>query len=121
MLIFRIVNYELSFNKNFTNYDRLYRVVATQITPTEGEKEAYCVAIPAMKQMRTDVPQFESSSRIYEMWSNITVPNPAGGAPLKKFGIENSDIAFAVDPEFLTLFDFELLGGDRKTISNAQK
>lgn len=117
LLIFRMVNYELSFNKNFTNYDNLYRVVHRTITPTEGEKLGFCMPLPAMESMRTDVSQFVASARFYEMFSNLTVPNPTGGAPLKKFAIENG-LGYAVDPEFFTLFDFKLLAGDKETVLN---
>ena len=116
LLIFRIVHYELSFNKNFSNYDRTCRVVRTTNTPTRGLVYNTCTPLPAMEVLRSEISQFEKSARVYELWANITVPNPNGGAPLKKFGPDNRQVAFAADPTFLDIFDFELLGGDKETV-----
>lgn len=115
LLIFRLVNYELSFNKNFANYDSLVRVVSTHPQATEGSGESYCMPLPAMEIIQSDVAQFEASARIHEVWSNLTVPNPVGGAPLKKFNIEQGKTALFVDPDFLEVFNFELLAGDPTT------
>ncbi len=115
LLIFRIVNYELSFNKDFANYDKIVRVVSNDPQAEEGDGESYCIALPAMKIMQSDVSQFAASARIHESWSNITVPNPLGGAPLKKFNVAEGETAMFVDAEFLQVFDFELLAGERET------
>lgn len=116
LLIFRMVSYELSFNQNFENYDRIARVVSFSPYIANDDAHSYCVSLPAMKQMQTDVPQFEHGARIYEAWSNITVPDPNGGAPLKKFNVERRNIAMFVDSNFLQIFDFELLAGDKMTV-----
>ena len=115
LLIFRMVHYELSFNKGFSNYDRTYRVVRTNNTPTRGMMYNTCTPLPAMEVIQTEISQLETTARVYEMWANITIPNPNGGAPEKKFGLADQQIAFAADPTFLDIFDFELLIGDRKT------
>ena len=116
LLLFRMVHYELSFNKNFTNYDRIYRVVKTENTPTRGTIYNVCVPLPAMEVLQTEISQFEKSARIYELWANIiTIPSLSGGAPEKKFGLDIQQVAFAADPSFLEIFDFKLLAGDRAT------
>jgi len=116
LLIFRMVNYELSFNQNFENYDRIARVVSFEPYETGEDAHDYCVPLPAMELMKTDIPQFEKSARIFETWSSLTVPNPNGGAPLKKFAIADEGTGMFVDPDFLSIFDFELLSGERATV-----
>ncbi len=120
LLIFRIVNYELSFNKSFKNYERIVRVVTIERNPDEGESRTVCVPIPAMEVIRNTVPQFEQMSRIREVWPNIIVPNPAGGPPLKKFApsTANSEVSFFVESSFFQIFDFQWLAGDPATALN---
>ena len=104
LLIFRMVTYELSFNKNFENYDRIVRVVSITQSPEEGQIHSVCTPIPAMDEIKNTVSQFAYKSRIHETWSSITVPNPSGGAPLKKFATQDEEVAFFVDEEFPQVF-----------------
>ncbi|HEB62003.1 MAG TPA: hypothetical protein ENI82_02520, partial [Bacteroidetes bacterium] len=115
LLIFRMVNYELSFNKNFKNYDRIVRVTSTTISKEEGKKYGVCVPIPAIKVVKNTVSQFEAVSPIREMWADITIPNPNGGAPLKKFGMKPNTTAFFTETSFFKIFDFKWLLGDPAT------
>ncbi len=114
LLIFRMLNYELGFNKQFKNYDRIGRVVIESQTG-EGEiSHTTCTPIPAMDVIENTVTPFEAMSRVKEMWANVNVPNPDGGAPLKKFRMEPTEIAFFAEPEFFQVFDFQWLAGDSK-------
>ena len=114
LLIFRMVNYELSFNKDFENYDRIYRVVAKQNKNIDDGKSV-CTPIPAMDAMESTVSQFDAFSRIKELWATITIPNPTGGAPLKKFALEGQQTALFTSSEFFKVFNFQWLGGDPST------
>jgi predicted permease len=121
LLIYRIVRYELSFNQNFQRYERIVRVVTTERTREGREETSVCIPIPAMDAMRNTVPQFEQMCRIREAWPNIIVPDPAGGAPLKKFspqGDENPELSFFADPSFFKIFDLTWLAGDPSTALN---
>lgn len=119
LLIFRMVNYELSFNKNFENYDKIVRVVAMVNTPENGLEYTVCSPIPAMEEMKETVSQFVHKSRIRETWASITVPNPDGGPPLKKFSTVDEEVAFFADPEFPLIFDLNWLAGDKtKALQN---
>ncbi len=112
LLIFRLVNYEYSFNKNFSNYDRIVRVVAER-DRADGEKElGVCTPIPAMDVMEDKVSQFEQMSRVRELWASITIPNPDGGAPLKKLGMTPPETAFFVESDFFKVFDLDWLAGE---------
>ncbi len=118
LLIYRMVNYELSFNKDFQNYDRIGRVVSVVNNPAEGESHNVCTPIPAMDVMENTVGQFEQMSRVRELWSTITIPNPSGGSPLKKFGMARQETAFFVEGSFLQIFDFQWLAGNPNAALN---
>lgn len=116
LLIFRMVNFELSFNKNFENYDRIHRVVVERVKVEEGRNRySLCAPPPATDVMENTVSQFEAMSRVREMWSNITIPNPNGGPPLKKFMPDNGESPLFVETEFFQIFNFEWLAGDKST------
>lgn len=120
LLIFRIVWFEMGFNKNFKNYTRIVRVVTNERTQDGATGINSCIPIPAMEVMRNTVPQFEHLVRLREAWPNIIVPNPAGGVPLKKFAPVGDDyeISFFAEPAFFQIFDLEWLAGDPGTALN---
>ena len=104
LLIFRMVNYELSFNKNFSEYDRIVRVVAEQTDADGGVSPSTCMPIPAMDAVEETVSQFEAMTRVHEVWATLSLPDPNGGAPLKKFNMEDGETAFFTEPEFFEIF-----------------
>ncbi|MDX1941654.1 MAG: FtsX-like permease family protein [Saprospiraceae bacterium] len=114
LLIFRMVTYELSFNKNFKNYDRIGRVVSIQKTAEEGDNYNVCTPIPAMNVMESTVSQFEAMSRVHELWATLTIPNPDGGPPLKKFRMDPGETSFFAESAFLKVFDFQWIAGGSK-------
>jgi putative ABC transport system permease protein len=116
MHIYRIVEFELSFNKNFKNYDRIVRVVGLGKDDEGNEEPSVCIPSPAGEALVNSIAQFEHKSRIKEVWVTLTVPNPAGGAPLKKFTTSDDvETAFFVEPDFFQIFDFQWLAGDPTT------
>ncbi|MBL7796134.1 MAG: ABC transporter permease [Saprospiraceae bacterium] len=116
LLIFRMVRYELSFNKNFSNYDRIVRVVSEVKTPEAGVEHTVCTPIPAMAAIRQSVAPFEAMSSIREFWGMLALPDPDGGnAPLKKFNNSHDEIAFFAEPEFDRIFGLEWLAGNSAT------
>jgi len=115
LLIYRMVSYETSFNKGFADYDRICRVVTIVNNPVEGESYNVCIPEPAMDAIESAVGQFEHMSRVREVWSTLTIPNPQGGPPLKKFGMEHNATAFFAEPGFLQMFDFQWLAGNMAT------
>lgn len=114
LLIFQIVQFESGFNKNFEQYDRIGRVVSSTINE-DGEGHTVCIPIPAMDVVEQNIPELEKVARVKEVWSNLTVPNPKGGAPLKKFGLEENTTAFFTQSAFFDIFDFPWIEGDPKS------
>ncbi len=115
LLIFRMISYEMSFNKNFAHYDSIVRVVSIEKSPEEGDQHTTCTPLPAMEVMRNEVSQFEYMAKVHELWATLTIPDPSGGAPLKKLGMDPTETAFFTEPDFLKIFNFEWLSGDPET------
>lgn len=115
LLIYRIVSYELSFNTQFANADRIMRVVSVVQTAEEGEFHSICTPIPAMDAMESTVTPFEAMSRIKELWCTITIPGSTGSAPVRKFNFAEGELAFFAEPDFFDIFSLQWLAGDSKT------
>jgi predicted permease len=115
LLIYRMVSYESSFNKNFAEYDRIVRVVSENKERDGGKDMNVGLPIPAMDELQTTVPQFETSSKIHETWANLTIPDPTGAAPLKKFQVESQTTSLFVEKAFFELFDLAWMNGNAPT------
>ncbi len=114
MLIFRIVHYESGFNKNFKNYEHIGRIVSLDKNQ-EGESHNVCVPTSAMDVIEDKIAEFDKIARIREVWSTLTVPNPEGGAPLKKYGLAENTTAFFTEPSFFEIFDLQWIEGNPTT------
>lgn len=112
LLIYHMVTYELSFNKYFENYERIVRIVQIDNGSIDGPHHNVCVPAPAMDQIEEEISQFESLSRIKEVWANLTVPIEGSTVPLKKFTTSRYETGFFVEPSFFEIFDFNFIAGD---------
>ncbi|MGB2848544.1 MAG: ABC transporter permease, partial [Saprospiraceae bacterium] len=75
ILIYRIITYELSYNKHFKNYDRIVRVIVdgkNKITGNHYQNQG--MTLPAMDVIKRSVPQFKTTTKIKEFWPTIAVP-----------------------------------------------
>ncbi|WP_205510934.1 ABC transporter permease [Longitalea arenae] len=107
LLLFIVVQYEMSYDTFQPNYDRIYRVVTQDkfdkdITTNSG------IPVPALKALRVELPniQFGALRSIYG--SQITVPSANNGAG-NKF-IEESGI-FYLEPQLFEVFTYHWLAG----------
>lgn len=111
LLIFLVVQFELSFDNFHAKRNKIYRVLSESQT-AEGVFHSSGVSFPVGPQLRIDYPEIEKVAGIFGVNNEqITVEQP-GIAP-KKF-IEQRGIFFA-EPEFFEVFDFPLLAGNIKT------
>jgi putative ABC transport system permease protein len=106
LLLFIVVQYEMSYDKFQPNFDRIYRVV----TQEKYEKELTYnagIPIPALEALRAEMPQIKFGA-IHGMYGNqITVPVENG--PGNKF-IEEKGIYF-FEPQLFSIFHYSWLAG----------
>lgn len=115
LLIFQIVNYEAGYNKNFKNYARIVRMVGERSNSEGGQFFLSGNATSAMISAQSIVPQFEASSRVRLYRPTVIVPDPSGGAPLKKLNMSQQELAVFAEPDFFKIFDFKPLVGEQFT------
>ncbi len=111
LLIFLVVQFELSFDNFHSKKGKIYRVLSAFDTP-EGMSYSSGVPFPVGPALRLDYPQIEKVAGIYGVNNDQITVDPDAVQP-KKF-MEERGIFFA-EPEFFQMFDFPLLSGDMKT------
>jgi len=115
LLIFVVVQFELSFNTFQPNFKNIYHVVTEQ--KREGDM-AYNpgVPVPATEALRLDFPQIKVASLNSSYDSQITVPegNSVDGIGDKKFA-EKIGVVF-VEPQYFDIFNANWLAGSKDAL-----
>jgi predicted permease len=115
LLIFVIIQYELSFDTFHSNYKNIYHIVTqekheAEITYNPG------IAVPATEALRLDFPQAKVASVNSSYGSQITVPEGAGHNGDKKF-TENLGVLF-IEPQFFDIFSSKWLTGNASVLAD---
>ncbi|GAB4246980.1 MAG: ABC transporter permease [Ekhidna sp.] len=113
LVIYKILDHELSYNKHFDNYSQLYRVINEDNT-TAGKKVYRAQTHPLAEAIRQDFPGIKATMTFYDRDGLIGIPN--GQDQMQRFH-ENDGIVF-VEPQFFELFSHRFIIGDEKTALN---
>jgi putative ABC transport system permease protein len=112
ILIGLFVRHETSYDRQFTNGDRIYRI-SRDFLPTDRTKETYLAtaAAPIAPLLEEDFPGIEQIARLC-----------CFGGTLRREGGEmfSQDDLAAADPALFDIFDFEWLRGDPRTALEAR-
>ncbi|MEO5985098.1 MAG: ABC transporter permease, partial [Ferruginibacter sp.] len=113
LLVFLVVNYELSYDKFQANYKRIYRVV-TQDKFSDGITYNPGIPVPALDALRLKMPNvlFAGIHAIYG--SQVTVNTSNNLSENKKF-IEERGLFFC-EPAFFNVFNFTWLQGNARVL-----
>src|SRR5205814_8346451 len=112
LLIFLVIQFEISFDNFHQNKSRIYRVVTVFKKP-EGTNYTRGSSFPVAKGLRIDYPQLENVARINgAQGDQVTVMNDKNSTTEKK--IKENGLFFA-EPEFFQIFNFPFLAGNPKT------
>jgi hypothetical protein len=114
LIIFTIVNYELSYDAFQPNYKNIYRIV-TQDKYSDGFTYNPGVPGAALEALRSKMPDvsFAAINSNYE--SQITVNTSASNSLNKKF-IEETGIFFC-EPAFFHVFNYTWLEGNETVLN----
>lgn len=112
LLLFLIVQFELSFDTFHTKKDRIYQVVSE--FNYGGVSYGNGAPMPVPLALRTDYPQLEKVAGIASTGSQINIYNAKTQTVQKKFKDEGG--MFYAEPQFFEMFDFPMLSGNPKTM-----
>ncbi|SFH01660.1 ABC transporter permease [Pedobacter insulae] len=107
ILIFIFVRYHLSFDKDYKNEDRIYRVVSSWKYPDGNDSKSQGVPLPLPAAMRTDFSQFEKVAAIQQGVGIVKVKALPGKAEIKV-----SSYVYYAEPSFFEIFDHQWLAGN---------
>ncbi len=111
LLIALYVFDELTYDGFHKNASRIYRVVETKVSPEGKETKVAAVAYKISGQSPLDIPEVKMAARFSTFGrANVSAPGSTN-VFYESFNIAN--------PDFLNVFDFKLLEGDRKTALKA--
>jgi putative ABC transport system permease protein len=116
LLIFVILQFELSYNTFNANFKNIYHLV-TQQNHEEGTFFTPGVTVPALDALRIDFPQVKFAALNSSYGSQITVmgADPNDAANSKKF-VEPVGVVF-IEPQYFEVFKTTWLSGDKKALS----
>ena len=94
------------FDRWHENFDEIYRVTSYR-QMQDRDQEYGLVPVPIGLNLREDIPAVSKSARLMRSYSPV------------KVGIENFNRQISyVDPEFMDIFTFTLISGNRESIEN---
>lgn len=116
ILIFVIIQYELSFDTFQPNYKNIYHVV-TQAKSDGGLAYSPGIEVPATEALRLDFAHTKVTAINSSYGSQVTIPDDGtlNGAGDKKF-TENVGIMF-IEPQFFDIFKATWLAGDKQSLA----
>jgi predicted permease len=120
LLIFVVVQYELSYDKFQKNYSRTYRIVTYTKNSDGSEQHNPGIPTPAVDALKTDFPQFEKIAAINSTYgSQVTVlgDNPNSDVAASKKFIEDNNIIFT-QPEYFDIFNAKWLTGNAQVLND---
>lgn len=107
LVIYSIINYELSYDKHHSQYSNIYRLISEYDDPAAGHGFFEGQVHPLGEALRNDFPGLDAVMTFYAAEGQITV-GEGGNAQRYK---ETSGIAY-VEPNFFSIFDFKFIAGD---------
>ncbi|MGH7237505.1 MAG: ABC transporter permease, partial [Candidatus Saccharimonadales bacterium] len=115
LLIFVIVQFELSFDTFQPNYKNIYHIVTEQ-KHDDGISYTPGTTAPATEALRLDFPKAQVASVNLNYGCQITVGDNA--ATNKKI-TENTGVAF-IEPQFFDVFSWKWLAGSASVLANPE-
>lgn len=116
LLIFVIVQYELSFNTDQPNYKNIYHVVTEQ-KRSDGSGFTVGNQAPSIDAYRLDFPRAKFTAVHMSYGSQITVAGKTGNAADDKKFIEDVGVVF-LEPQFFDVFDRKWLSGNPAVLND---
>lgn len=108
ILIFIFIRYQLSYDDDFSNKDRIYRVVSNWKYKS-GTDASQGVPIPLAAAIRNDIPQLEKVAAIQRASGVLAALDQTGQLKFKDY-----EAAYFAQPEFFEIINFNWLSGDPK-------
>ncbi|MGB5008642.1 MAG: ABC transporter permease [Ferruginibacter sp.] len=115
LIIFLVIQFELSFDNFHAKKDRIYRVITEQQNE-DGARPTSGVPFPLPGALHNDFPSMLSTAIYSNRDDQLIVPDETNAHSFKKFK-EDRGVFFA-EPSFFKIFDFPLLAGEYESLKD---
>jgi putative ABC transport system permease protein len=112
LLIFLVIQFEMSFDNFHPNRDRIYRIGSDFRLP-DGIHYSDGACFVAARQLRIDYPQLQNVSTIYHSPGDQLTAMDANNLPTQRKFDEQG--LFFIEPHFFEMFNFPFVAGDPET------
>ena len=111
LMILMYLHFELTYDRNHSNADRIYRVTTNAIKTHEKTIDVDWSSTPALlgPTIKQDYPGIEAYTRLYQFWISENVKFRYGENVLEEEGV------YAADPTVFDVFSFDFISGNPKT------
>jgi putative ABC transport system permease protein len=109
ILIFIFVRYQTSFDKEYTNGDRIYRVVSSFKYPDGNVFDSQGVPRPLAPAAKNDFSQLEKVAAVQKTGGIVKIKAQEGRPEIK-----TAEDVYFIEPEFFEIFNYEWLSGSGK-------
>ena len=106
ILIFIFIRYQLSYDQQFDNKNRIYRVVSIW-NYADGEEFSKGVPQPLIPAIRNDFGMLEEVAALQSGGGVVKIMDASG-----KIRLKTSERTFFVEPQFFKIFNYQWLQGD---------
>ena len=113
LLIALYVFDELTYDRFHKNASNTYRVVETRISPEGKEAKIAAVGYKIAEQAPVDIPEVKMTAH-FTAFGRTNISDPVSTNTIHELFI-------TANPDFLKVFDFELLEGNRATVLTAPR
>ena len=120
IVIYIIVNYELSFDRSHPGNERIYRVMG-DVTESTGDKLHYArIPLPVSQTVRKEIPGIEMVAAIIPY--NLKISVPQGSNSSRQFSSKAEDSYFTTtaiaEPQYFSIFNYNWLAGNATTLES---
>jgi len=117
LVLFIVIQYEISFDDYHKKKDRIYRVL-TEYHHADSPDIFYGKGVPSPlpPAVRTNFPQAEKVATVYSEGNDQIQVLDDNGQPVKKFKEEHG--VFFTEPSLFDIFDFRWLAGNNSSLKN---
>jgi putative ABC transport system permease protein len=111
LILFWVVD-ELNFDKFHENLDRVYTIYEHQEYSDGQDLFTFCTPFPLSQEMVKNYPEVENATTFAEIWNQLF-----------KYGDKEykEGPVYCVDKEFLNIFSFKIIEGDRNSLKSPDK
>lgn len=107
LLIYSYVNYQLSFDRQHTQKEKIFRL-NKEVTPETGGTEFHAITSgPMGPQLKEDFPEVKGYTRVLPWFSEVLLR--------REDDYYKTDRFLLADSTFFSTFDFKLLAGSKST------